>query len=205
MIDWFLSLMPHLQHLGIAGYWLLLLVTFGESFVLTGMFVPGTVLLVIMGGLVPAGYYDFGDLVFFAVCGSILGDGVSYELGRLGRFHVDRYAFLKQYLQRGRSYFNAHGGKSVIMGRFIGPIRPIIPFIAGVSDMHRLSFYAYNILSAVAWSVCYLLLGLLFGYAWKSALKWSSAVVGIIVLIAVLVYVIIWFRKRDTLPRSSTL
>lgn len=195
-MDWFQNLLPHLQHLGVAGYWLLTLITFGESFVLTGMFVPGTVLLVIMGGLVPQGYYDFGDLVFFAVCGSILGDCVSYELGRLGRFHVDRYAFLKGYLERGRAYFNLHGGKSVIMGRFIGPIRPIIPFIAGVSDMKRLSFYVYNVSSAIGWSVCYLLLGYVFGIAWKSALKWSSLGVGGIVIVVILVYVVMWFMKR---------
>lgn len=196
MIEWFQSLLPHLQTLGIAGYWLLALVTFGESFVITGMFVPGTVLLVIMGGLVPGGYYDFGDLVFFAVIGSILGDGISYELGRLGRFHVDRFAFLKSYLDRGRAYFDAHGGKSVIMGRFIGPIRPIIPFIAGVSDMNRVPFYLYNILSAIAWSVCYLFLGYAFGLAWKSALKWSSAAVGGIVVVVIIVYVTMWFFRR---------
>jgi membrane protein DedA with SNARE-associated domain len=196
MIEWFQSLLPHLQNLGIAGYWLLALVTFGESFVLTGMFVPGTVLLVIMGGLVPQGFYDFGDLAFFAVCGSIVGDAVSYELGRLGRLHVDRYRFLKGYLERGRSYFHAHGGKSVIMGRFIGPIRPIIPFTAGVSDMKRGPFYVYNVLSAVGWSVAYLLLGYAFGIAWKSALKWSSAAVAGVVLIVIAVYIGVWFFKR---------
>jgi len=196
MIEWFQSFLPYLQQLGVAGYWLLALVTFGESFVLTGMFVPGTVLLIIMGGLVPAGYYDFGGLALFAVCGSIFGDSLSYELGRLGRLHVDRYKFLSDYLHHGRAYFNAHGGKSVFMGRFIGPIRPIIPFIAGVSDMNRLPFYIYNFLSAIGWSICYLFLGVVFGYAWKRALAWSSVVVGVVVIIAILVYAFLWLQKR---------
>lgn len=199
MMDWVYSLLPHLQNLGIAGYWLLALVTFGESFVLTGMFVPGTVLLVIMGGLVPQNYYDFGDLMFFAVCGSILGDAVSYELGKLGRFQADRRRFLAGYIRRGKEFFAAHGGKSVIMGRFIGPIRPIIPFIAGMSDMKRVPFYIYNVASAIGWSASYLLLGYAFGVAWKSALKWSSAAVGLAVAVIVIVYVIYWFRKRKKL------
>lgn len=195
MYDWFQSLLPQLQDLGIAGYSLLALATFGESFFLTGMFVPGTVLLVIMGGLVPQNYYDFGDLVFFAVIGSILGDSVSYEVGRLGRFHVDRYAFLRSYLVRGRAFFTKHGGKSVIMGRFIGPIRPIIPFVAGVSDMKRITFYVYNVLSAIGWSVLYLSLGYIFGVAWKSALTWSSAIVAIIVMTVITVSITHWYTK----------
>lgn len=200
MSDWFQSLLPQLQHLGIAGYWLLALATFGESFFLTGMFIPGTVLLVIMGGLVPANYYDFADLVLFAVIGSILGDGASYESGRLGRFHVDRYAFLKTYLVKGRAYFAKHGGKSVIMGRFIGPIRPIIPFVAGVSEMRRSIFYMYNILSAFGWSILYLSLGYIFGVAWKSALTWSSAIVTIVVMTIVTVYVANWYTKSRKDP-----
>lgn len=197
MSEWFQSLLPQLQHLGFAGYWLLALATFGESFFLTGMFVPGTVLLVIMGGLVPQQYYEFGDLIFFAVIGSILGDGVSYEIGRLGRFHVDRYAFLKSYLVKGRAYFTKHGGKSVIMGRFIGPIRPIIPFVAGVSDMKRMTFYLYNLLSAIGWSILYLVLGYVFGVAWKSALAWSSAFIGVAVVIGVIIFFVLQSRKKQ--------
>lgn len=195
MIEWFQSFLPHLQNLGVAGYWLLALVTFGESFVLTGMFVPGTVLLVIMGGLVPQGYYDFYDLAFFAVLGSIIGDATSYELGRLGRFHADRYRFLNGYLRTGKAFFFRHGGKSVFMGRFIGPIRPIIPFVAGVSDMKRLPFYLYNFISAIGWSLGYLLLGVFFGYAWKTALAWSSAAVAAIVIAVLTVFFIRWYHK----------
>lgn len=202
VIEWLQSLLPHLQNMGMAGYWLILLVTFGESFVLTGMFVPGTVLLVIMGGLVPQGYYSFYDLALYAVIGSILGDAASFELGRVGRFHVERFRAVRTYLGAGESFFRKHGAKSVVIGRFVGPIRPIIPFVAGVSHMHRLTFYAFNIVSAIGWSVCYLLLGYLFGYAWKSALAWSSAAVSAVVVVLLAVFFIRWYsksRKRITL------
>lgn len=196
MIEWFQSLLPYLQNLGNAGYWLLALVTFGESFVLTGMFVPGTVLLVIMGGLIPQGFYSFQQLALYAIIGSILGDAASYELGKVGRFHVERYKFLTHYLDNGKAFFFRHGGKSVFLGRFVGAIRPIIPFIAGVSDMPRGRYYLYNILSAIGWSVSYLLLGYAFGVAWKSALRWSTAAVTAIVIVGISVYVILWFMRR---------
>ncbi len=194
MTEWFQSLLPHLQQLGPAGYWLLLLATLGESFVLTGMFVPGTVLLVIMGGLIPQGAYNFADLVLFAVIGSILGDAASYEIGRVGRFQVTRFRVVRAYLGRGEAFFQQYGTKSVIIGRFIGPIRPIIPFVAGVSQMKRVPFYLCNVISAIGWSVCYLLLGYVFGYAWQAALAWSSAAVSVLVIVLLAVFFIRWYR-----------
>lgn len=195
MTDWFQSLLPYIASLGISGYWLLLLATLGESFVLTGMFVPGTVLLVIMGGLVPQGLYDFWDLVLFAVAGSIIGDAASFELGKVGRFHVERFTSVRAYLSRGTAFFEKYGTKSIIMGRFIGPIRPIVPFVAGVSDMKRLPYYCCNIISAIGWSATYLLLGYIFGYAWKAALAWSSAAVGAVTAVLLIVFFTRFFRK----------
>jgi membrane protein DedA with SNARE-associated domain len=195
MTEWFQSWLPHLQDLGIAGNWLLLLATFGESFVLTGMFVPGTVLLIVMGGLIPQGYYDFRELALYAIVGSIIGDAVSFELGKVGRFHVERFRAVHAYMKRGKEFFDRHGTASVFMGRFIGPIRPIVPFIAGVSDMKRLPYYLCNITSAIGWSVTYLLLGYAFGYAWKAALAWSSAAVTAVVMVVLAVVFIRWYRR----------
>ncbi len=194
MTEWLQSFLPHLQDLGTAGYWLLLLATFGESFVLTGMFVPGTVLLVVMGGLVPQGFYDFRELAFFAIVGSIIGDAVSFELGKLGRFHVERFRSVQAYMKSGRQFFDRYGTASVFMGRFIGPIRPIVPFVAGVSDMKRVPYYLCNVSSAIGWSVAYLALGYVFGVAWKAALAWSSAAVSVLVVVLLAVFFIRWYR-----------
>lgn len=200
MMDLLQGLLPELRHLGTIGYWVLLAVTFGESFIVTGMFVPGTVILVVMGGMVPHGYYELHELAFFAVCGSILGDAASYEFGRVGRLRAENLPFVRRYFAQGKAFFLRHQGKSVIMGRFIGPIRPIIPFIAGVMDMRRSQFYFYNVLSAFGWSITYLTLGYLFGYAWKSALLWSSgAIAGIVtclILAAACVSMWRWYRLR---------
>lgn len=201
MTEFIQGLLPDIQHLGTLGYWLLLAVTFGESFVVTGMFVPGTVILVVMGGMVPHGYYEFHELAFFGILGAILGDATSYELGRAGRLHVERLSFVRRYLASGKAFFLKHQGKSVVMGRFIGPIRPVIPFVAGVMDMKRGQFYLYNILSAFGWSLTYLTLGYVFGYAWKRALLWSSsAIAGAVALLligAAGAWMWRWYRQRS--------
>ncbi len=192
--------LPRLQELGIVGYWLLMAITFGESFVLAGIFIPGTILLIVMGGLVPQNYYDFYDLVFFAVCGAILGNAVSYELGHFGRLQTERYPFIAKYIKTGKDFFKKHGGKSIILARFIGPIRSIVPFVAGVSDMHRGQFYVLNVLSAIIWSFSYIALGYVFGYAWKRAVVVSStAVTSLVVLIGLVVlamWLYRWYNKR---------
>jgi undecaprenyl-diphosphatase len=171
-----------------------------------GIFVPGTVFLIVMGGLGAQGFYDFGDLMFFAICGSILGDASSYEIGRRGRLHLERYPSIQKYFIRGKEFFDLHKGKSVVMGRFIGPIRPIIPFVAGAMDMKRGQFYIYNVLSAVGWSFAYLLLGYSFGFAWRKALMWSSRAVTVAVLVIALTMVAGWFwrwyRSRERFIKS---
>lgn len=195
--------LPQLQHLGDAGYLLLFAVTFAESFVLAGMFVPGTVLLVIMGGLVPYGYYTYRELALFAVLGAIIGQSVSYELGRMGKVHAEKFSFIKGSIDRCKRLFHKHKGKGVFISRFIGPIRPIAPFVAGMIDMKRSHFYAMNLASALVWSVFYLGMGYIFGYAWKSALVWSSAGIAGVIVLFVLGYAGVslwrwyWAPKRD--------
>lgn len=199
MSEWIQSLIPAIRELGFFGYWLLFMVTFGETFVIAGMFVPGTIMLVLMGGLTQYGYYQFPLLALFAIAGAILGNSVSFEIGRAGKFHVERLSFVQKYLDAGRAFFKAHGGKSIFMSRFVGPVRPIVPFIAGISDMSRMEFYSYTVVSAVCWCIAYLFGGWLFGYAWKRALFWSSAaggVVGIVVVAIILILVIRLVRRR---------
>ncbi len=194
------SVIPALSSLGILGYWVLLLVTLGESLVVAGIFIPGTILMIVMGGLVAQDYYDFFDLVFFAVVGAIIGNIISYELGRLGKDSFTHKPFMQRYLSSSKVFFNAHGGKSVILARFIGPIRSIVPFVAGMSHMTRPQFYAYTVGGALIWSFSYITIGYAFGYAWREAVQWSSGAV--ITLIGILILTIVgwwlfrWYRQR---------
>ena len=86
------DILPSLSHLGVWGYWLVLLVALLESLVLVGVVVPGAVLVVFAGFLSSQGYLDIGDLIWFAATGAILGDSISYYLGTKGTrfFHNEK-------------------------------------------------------------------------------------------------------------------
>lgn len=189
--------------MGPVGYLVLFAMTLGESLVFSGIFVPGTVVLVLMGGLVSYDMYDFYSLAASGISGAIIGNAISYELGRLGRVHVERWSVFNGYLARAKAFFLRHRNKSVFLGRFVGPIRPFIPFIAGAFDMSRMHFYTSNIFSAILWSIWYLGLGYAFGIAWKKALLWSSTGIGIGVAVIIAGMLIYWYvrkRKRQAVP-----
>jgi membrane protein DedA with SNARE-associated domain len=158
------------------GYWALLMVSLLESLAFVGLVFPGSTFVVLMGVLSARGYWDLGDLIWFATVGAILGDGISYSLGKRGKilFTESSRIFRVSYLERGEAFFRKHGPKSVFLGRFLGPIRAILPFIAGLSRMEPRLFYVWNILSAIAWASSHLLVGYLFGNVCNMIEIWSG-------------------------------
>ena len=145
-MEFFTSLLPTIEHLGIIGYWLVLFVSFIESLAFVGEFVPGGVFVIFAGFLSAQGYFDLGDLIWFAAIGSILGDNLSYWLGSKGmRFFRNKNRILKlSHLEKGELFFKKHGEKSILLGRFIGPLRPIVPFVAGLFKMRQRTFLFWN-------------------------------------------------------------
>lgn len=200
------QILPSIEQLGFWGYWLVFLSSFGESLIFTGFFVPGTVILIATGALVSEGYYTFRDMFLFSMWGAVMGDAISFELGRMGRVHVERWPRIQSSVQRGKKFFHRYKELSVFIGRFLGPIRPIISFVAGVLDMPRWRFYVANVLSAIVWSLGYLFLGYTFGLAWKSAIGWSSTVigsaVGALILFALLYAAFRWLRAKFLKKRN---
>ena len=178
------------QHPALAGV-VVFSVTAAESLALVGIVVPGIVFMLGVGALVGLGSLDFWAAVAWAAAGAVAGDGVSYWLGR----HFDKqlralWPLSKhpQLIPRGEQFFHKHGGKSVLFGRFIGPIRPIIPAVAGIMHMNPYHFYFVNILSAVLWAPVVLLPGVVFG----SSLHLATAVAGRLVLLIVIVVALVW-------------
>ena len=142
------------------------LVAAAESLALVGIVVPGIVFMLSIGTLVGLGALDLLDTLVWAALGAIVGDWVSYWLGR----HYDqqlRHVWpLSRYpklIPRGERFFIRHGGKSILFGRFVGPLRPIIPAIAGIMHMSQPKFYFMNILSAILWAPVVILPGVAFG------------------------------------------
>jgi membrane protein DedA with SNARE-associated domain len=133
------SLLPKIEHFQFLGYWVVLLISLLESLAFVGIVVPGSTFIVFVGALTARGYWDLADMIWFAAVGAILGDGISFLLGKKGKFLFteDNRIFKASYLAKGEIFFKKHGVKSVFLGRFIGPIRPVIPFIAGLSEWRR--------------------------------------------------------------------
>lgn len=130
------------------------LLTLGESMVLLGLFIPATALMLLTGGLIGAGTLAPWDVILWGIAGAIVGDALSYYLGRWAGPSVLRRWPLKQQrtgVARARLFFYRYGFASVLIGRFLGPIRSTIPTVAGVMGMAHGRFQLANVLSAVLW------------------------------------------------------
>ncbi|MFN3727732.1 MAG: DedA family protein [Allosphingosinicella sp.] len=141
------------EHRGWAGP-LIGLLAFGESLAVVGLLIPATAMMIAFGGLIGTGVIDPLPVYAGAVGGAILGDWVSYAVGRRVGPAVYRRRPLNRHrgvVARARMFFRRHGFLAVFLGRFLGPIRATVPLVAGVMQMDKGAFQAANILSAMLW------------------------------------------------------
>ena len=130
------------------------LLCFGESMILVGLFIPATALLIMIGGLIGAGALGITNVLAWGIAGAVLGDAVSYYLGRwMGPGILRRGPLRSQRtaVARARLAFSRYGFMAVLVGRFLGPIRSTIPLVAGIMHMRTASFQVANITSAIVW------------------------------------------------------
>lgn len=166
-------------------------VAFAESVAVFGLLVPGVVMMFGIGALIAGGTLDFWPVFLWAVAGAVAGDGFSFWLGR---HFQDRLRGLWPFrrhpasLERGIEFFQKYGGKSVAIGRFFGPVRAIIPLVAGMLGMPAWRFFVANLLSALAWAPAYLLPGIVFG----ASLELASEVAFRLVVLMLLLLFIAW-------------
>ncbi len=190
--------LPFIADLGIWAYVLLFGFAFGESIVVLGLLVPGATFVVLFGFVVSQGMYHFTDAVIVASVGAILGDILSFALGRKGIDPAKRFPrlFAQDTVDRAEKFMKEYGVAGVFFGRFIGPLRPFVPFIAGVFRMRLRSFMAMNVSSAVVWATAYLAIGFFFGQFWTSihrGLRW----VGLGIVMIVVAYIGLRIARRD--------
>lgn len=158
-----------------------------EALALIGTVIPGSSVVFIGGALVGLNVLNPWWTAVAAVSGAILGDSISYWLGQHYRDRIGGvWPFRKfpRLLQRGQLYFSCHGGKSVFFGRFLSPVRAIVPVVAGMSDMAAPRFLALNILSALAWAAVHLIPGVVFGASLQLAGAVSTRLVLLLLLLA---------------------
>ncbi|HPQ96307.1 MAG TPA: DedA family protein, partial [Thiolinea sp.] len=189
------------QHLWLA-VGLAFLISAGEALLVVGLFVPSTLVLVGLGGLVGLGRLDFWPIFLATTVGAVVGDALSYWIGHHYRerlYNIWPFSHYQGLLQRGHDYFAHHGGKSVVIGRFIPGVKAVVPGIAGMMGMNPLRFTVLNVVSAFAWAATHLLPGLSAG--WLLSLlagisKRLAFTVGLLLLLGIL---LIWLVNRGLL------
>ncbi len=158
-------------------YTLIGLIAYWESIVGVGLILPGSVLVVFSGFLTVHGKGEILPVMTFGALGAILGDLTSYWLGARfgpGLRQIGPLARRAELFRKAQVFFAAHGGKSIFFGRFLGPLRGFIPFVAGGSLMRPGQFTAYVLISGVLWGLAYPGLGYLGGTSWQRVQQLSG-------------------------------
>jgi membrane-associated protein len=171
LIDFVLHLDAHLlefvQQHGAWIYGLLFLIVFCETGLVVTPFLPGDSLLFVAGTVAATGAMDVHLLALMLVGASVLGDSVNYALGRnLGPriFRSEEsWMFRKDYLERTSRFFARHGGKTVVIARFVPIVRTYAPFVAGMGHMQYRRFLFFIVLGALLWVMLLTYAGYFFG------------------------------------------
>jgi len=151
---------------GMYVYALLFAIVFCETGLVVLFFFPGDTLLFIGGAFCATGQMNLGLLMFLLSAAAILGNTTNYWIGEaIGqRVFTHDYRWInKEALNRTHEFFEKHGGKTIILARFVPVVRTFAPFVAGVSDMTHGRFQLFNIAGAVAWVVSLCVAGFIFG------------------------------------------
>ncbi|MGY6631310.1 MAG: DedA family protein [Wenzhouxiangella sp.] len=181
--------------------WLVVLAfvfAFLESLAVVGILVPGIVLLFLVGAVIGM------DAALFLACwlaasgGALLGDGISYWLGARFRHRIPGIWPLSRrpdLLTAGQLLFARHGGKGVFIGRFIGPIRPVIPLVAGMMTLRPTTFLAFAVPACLLWAPLYLLPGMVFGASLELAAEFAGRLAVLLLITVMGVWLVLWLTR----------
>ncbi|MGE7695683.1 VTT domain-containing protein [Lysinibacillus sp. NPDC094177] len=173
LISFIMHIDVHLEEIihnfGNLSYLFLFAIVFVETGVVIFPFLPGDSLLFASGALAAAmGAFDMWILIPVFLAAAILGDTMNYHIGHKVGTSIPPKSFLgrvvkKERMEAAEKFFNKHGGKTIVIARFMPFIRTFIPFVAGASKMKYSYFIMYNVLGAVLWVLSCTLLGYFFG------------------------------------------
>jgi membrane-associated protein len=177
MIDWLMLVVDFILHIdthldaiirqyGGWTYLILLLIIFCETGLVVTPFLPGDSLLFAAGAFAARGALDPFTLSVLLTLAAIAGDTVNYWIGKAlaPRLATGRLRFIKQsHLDRTHAFYEKHGGKTIIIARFVPIVRTFAPFVAGVGAMEYSRFLAYNVVGGVVWVLLFVWAGYFFG------------------------------------------
>lgn len=176
-------------------------IAFAESLIIVGFFVPGWLLLVAAGTLVGSGQLPFWPIVLSAYAGAVLGEGLGFWLGHRHSARVRDSKFLASHqplLQRAERLFLRWGVWSLVVGRFIGPVRAVLPFVAGVLNFPLRLYWPTNLLTGLLWAPAYLLPGMFIGAAIRTSLAdtWPALLQMLLAALALMLARQSWCARR---------
>lgn len=173
-----------------------MLISLTESLAIIGSIIPGSLTMTAIGILAGSGVMRIDLTLIAATIGAIAGDVASYALGYIYHEQLVKIWPFNKYpslIFYGKEFFLNHGGKSVVIGRFIGPLRSIIPVIAGIMKMPKSHFLFANTISAIGWSILYVMPGYLVGAASSQLSTEGARRLFMLIIIALLV---IWIASK---------
>ena len=192
----FLHIDRHLLELsatyGVWIYAILFLIVFFETGVVVTPFLPGDSLLFATGALAAAGVLDLGAVLVLLTAAAIIGDNLNYWIGRgIGPrvFTEDSRWLKREYLLQTKRYYERHGGKTVVLARFMPIVRTFSPFVAGIGRMSYTRFLAFDIGGGIFWVCGFGLLGYFFGNAPIVKQNFGLVIVAVILLSLVPLFV----------------
>lgn len=172
------------------GYLGVFAIVFLESGMMVGFFFPGDSLLFTAGFLASQNLLDIKVLIIGCFIAAVAGDSVGYYIGKkFGRriFNKENSIwFHKNHLTRAQNFYDKHGGKTIILARFIPVIRAFAPVVAGVGLMKYKKFVAFNLIGGILWAIIIPLLGFYLGSAIPDVDKYLLPIVGLIIVASIL-------------------
>lgn len=189
IIDFILHIDEHLveiiQNFGGWSYGILFLIVFVETGVVIFPFLPGDSLLFASGALAAMGAFNIVLLMIVFFVAAVIGDTVNYHIGMKVGTTISRTSFMgklinQEKMTKAENFFNKHGGKTIVIARFMPFIRTFIPFVAGASRMNYRYFLIYNVTGAALWVGICTILGYFFGNIPIVKDNFSTVLLGII-------------------------
>ena len=211
LLDIVLHLNVHLGELvadyGVWVYAILFVIVFCETGLVVTPFLPGDSLLFATGALVVGTTLDVNLMALVVVSAAILGNTVNYTIGH---FFGDRLfrdpkskIFRRDYLDRAHAFYEKHGGKTIVMTRFVPIFRTFAPFAAGMSSMTYKRFMVYNIIGAVLWVGLFLYAGYWFGNLPAVRKNFTLLILGILVLSVLPIVFEAWKARKASKANSA--
>ncbi len=187
---------------GTLTYLIIFLIVFCETGLVVTPFLPGDSLLFAAGAFAGKDSLHVGILFLVIALASILGDAANYHIGKfIGPrvFHTNNRWIKQDYLKHTQEFYKKYGSKTIILSRFLPLLRTFAPFVAGVGTMHYPTFFLYNVVGGILWTLTFVGTGYLFGnIAWVQE-NFSLVIIGIIfVSFAIAIREFVMHKKHTT-------